>query len=61
MSKKEHTASEKLAIIQEIANGWIGVKAAVRKFGINKSTIVKWRRRYQVYGYEGLEARTHNR
>ncbi|MBB6679176.1 helix-turn-helix domain-containing protein, partial [Cohnella lubricantis] len=31
------------------------------KFGINKSTIVKWRRRYQVYGYEGLEARTHNR
>ncbi|MBP2120156.1 hypothetical protein J2Z45_003764 [Cohnella lubricantis] len=31
MSKKEHTASEKLAIIQEIANSWIGVKAAVRK------------------------------
>jgi len=61
MSKKEHSASEKFAIVQEIESGCIGVKAAVKKFGINKSTIAKWRRRYQVYGYEGLEARTHNR
>lgn len=61
MAKKEHTASEKFAIVQEIENGCIGVIAAARKFGINKTTLAKWRRRYQVYGYEGLEARTHNR
>ncbi|WP_209703648.1 helix-turn-helix domain-containing protein, partial [Cohnella lubricantis] len=39
----------------------LALKQQSEKFGINKSTIVKWRRRYQVYGYEGLEARTHNR
>ena len=61
MSKKEHTASEKYDIIREIENGCIGVKAAVKKFGISKATIAKWRRRYRVYGYEGLEIRTHNR
>ncbi|CAM3785449.1 helix-turn-helix domain-containing protein [Cohnella lubricantis] len=61
MSIKEHTASEKYAIIQEIEHGCIGVKAAINKFGISKSTIAKWRRRYRVYGYEGLEVRTHNR
>jgi len=61
MSKKEHTASEKFAIVQEIESGCIGVKEAVRKFGISKTTLAKWRRRYRVYGYEGLEPRIHNR
>ncbi len=61
MSGKEYTASEKFTIVQEIENGCIGVKVAVRKFGVSKSTIAKWRRRYRVYGYEGLETRSHNR
>lgn len=61
MSRKEHTASEKFAIIQEIEAGHIEVKAAVERFGISKSTLAKWRRRYRVYGYEGLEVRSHNR
>jgi transposase len=59
MHSKKYSASEKFAIIQEIENGHIGVKAAVRQYGIPKQTLAKWRRRYRVYGYEGLEARTH--
>ncbi|MCY7477488.1 transposase [Paenibacillus larvae] len=31
------------------------------KYGISKSTLVKWPRRYDVYGLEGLEVRTKNR
>jgi transposase len=61
MSKIEHTASQKFAILQEIESGHIGVKSAARKFGISKTTLAKWQRRYQVYGYEGLEVRTRNR
>lgn len=61
MSIKEHTAVEKFTIIQEIEAGCIGIKAAAKKFGITKTTIAKWRRRYRVYGYEGLEVRIHNR
>lgn len=61
MSKIEHTASQKFAILQEIENGHMDVKAAARKFGVSKTTLAKWRRRYQLYGYEGLEIRTRNR
>ena len=61
MVQREHSAAEKLAIIQESEEGRIGVKAAVKAFGISKTTLAKWRRRYRVYGYEGLEIRTRNR
>ncbi|MGG2197760.1 helix-turn-helix domain-containing protein [Paenibacillus validus] len=61
MSIKERTASEKFAIIQEIETGRISIKTAVKDFGITKTTIAKWRRRYRLYGYEGLEVRTRNR
>ena len=61
MSKEKYSASEKFAILQEIESGQIGVKAAAKKYGISKTTLAKWRRRYEVYGYEGLESRTHNR
>jgi transposase len=59
--RRKHTASEKLAIIQEVENGHIGVMAAIQKFSITKTTLAKWRRRYRVYGFEGLEARSRNR
>ena len=61
MHKRKHTASEKLTIIQEIENGHIGVKAATQKYSITKTTLAKWRKRYRMYGFEGLEARSHNR
>lgn len=53
-------ASEKLAILQEIENGQLGIMAASKKYGLTKTTLTKWRRRYAVYGYGGLEIRTHN-
>ena len=36
-----------------------GFLAAAKKYEINKTTLMKWQRRYKVYGYEGLERRTH--
>lgn len=61
MPKNKLTAIEKLAIVQEIESGHIGINAAVRKFGFNKSTLSKWRKRYRLYGMEGLAIRTCNR
>lgn len=61
MSKKEYTAIEKLSIINGIESGQVGVKESVRKFGISKSTLAKWRRRYRNFGYEALEVRSHNK
>ncbi|MCE5173761.1 helix-turn-helix domain-containing protein [Paenibacillus profundus] len=61
MPNKKYDASEKLIILDEIASGEIGVKAAAKKYGISKTTLAKWRRCYKVYGYEGLEKRNHNR
>ncbi|MEK5400318.1 transposase [Paenibacillus sp. FSL K6-2859] len=61
MEQKKYTALEKLTILQEIERGDIGLKAAARKYGLSKTSVVKWRQRYQLYGYEGLEVRSHNR
>lgn len=60
MHKKNHTASEKLAIIQEIESGRISVKDAVKGFAVSKTSLAKWRRKYRLFGYEGLETRVHN-
>ncbi|MGM1049739.1 MAG: helix-turn-helix domain-containing protein [Bacillota bacterium] len=61
MPNKKYSASEKFIILHEIESGEIGIKAATKKYGIPKTSLTKWRRRYKVYGYEGLEKRTHNR
>lgn len=37
MSKTEHTASEKFAILQQIESGHMGVKSSARTFGISKT------------------------
>ena len=55
MPKVQYSASEKLAVLREIESGQIGVVAATKKFGVSKTTLAKWRRRFEVYGYEGLE------
>ncbi|MDQ1914685.1 helix-turn-helix domain-containing protein [Paenibacillus sp. GD4] len=59
MSKGKYNASEKFAILEEVSNGEIGFLAAAKKYGINKTTLMKWQRRYRTYGYEVLERRTH--
>ncbi|QDX91194.1 transposase [Brevibacillus laterosporus] len=61
MPKVQYGAPEKFAILQEVESGQLGLMATVKKYRINKSTLAKWRSRYEVYGYEGLEVRTHNR
>ncbi|MEK5235904.1 IS3 family transposase [Paenibacillus sp. FSL L8-0470] len=61
MEQKKFTAFEKLTILQEVECGQIGLKAAARKYGLSKTSLVKWRRRYQLYGFEGLEVRSCNR
>ncbi|AHD05534.1 transposase IS3/IS911 family protein [Paenibacillus larvae subsp. larvae] len=61
MSKVQYNAKEKFAMIEEIESGELGLMGVAYKYGISKSTLVKWRRRYDVYGLEGLEVRTKNR
>lgn len=61
MSTDQFYAMEKLAIIEEIECGELSIMAAVYKYGVSKTTLVKWRRRYDVYGLEGLEVRAGNR
>lgn len=57
MSKaNQFNAEEKLAILKELELGTlIGV---ARKHDISKTTLVRWRHRYELYGYEGLEIKT---
>lgn len=60
MSKiNQYSATEKLAILQELENGEIMLKEVAKKYDISKNTLVKWRHRYEIYGYEGLEIKTH--
>lgn len=62
MSKiNQYSAAEKLVILQELEKGEIILKEVAKKYGISKNTLVKWRRRYEIYGYEGLEIRKHNK
>lgn len=61
MSRVQYLAAEKLAIIQEIECGKLGLMGTAYKHGISKTTLVKWRRRYEVYGIEGLEEQTSKR
>lgn len=59
MSRGKYNALEKLTILEEVSNGEIGFLAAATKYGINKTTLMKWQRRYKTHGYKGLERRTH--
>ncbi|MFC0389949.1 helix-turn-helix domain-containing protein, partial [Paenibacillus mendelii] len=61
MFKRKYEAADKHAILEEASSGEIGFLAAVKKYEINKTTLMKWQRRYKLYGYEGLKSRTHNR
>jgi len=62
MSKiNQYSAPEKLAIIQELELGQATRLDIAQKYDISLSTLIKWRHRYELYGYEGLEIRTHNK
>jgi len=55
VSLSEHTAEEKIYIVQQIENGFIGVEQAARTFGVSKTTLAKWRMRYRLEGYEAFQ------
>lgn len=61
MLKELYSSLDKLTIIDEISSGEISLKDATKKYGISKTTLVKWRQRYKVYGLEGLERQAQNR
>lgn len=62
MSKANlYSAAQKLAILKELEMGQIAQSAILQKYDINNTTLRRWRHRHKLYGYEGLEVRTHNR
>ena len=62
MSKKnQYSGAEKLAILQDFEMRQTSQADVVKKYDINLNTLMDWRHRFELYGYEGLEIRTHNR
>jgi transposase len=62
MSKiNKYSAAEKLSILQEVEMGETTLLDIAKKYEINRSSLINWRHRYELYGYNGLEIRTHNK
>ncbi|WP_211326511.1 helix-turn-helix domain-containing protein, partial [Paenibacillus flagellatus] len=57
--RQKWSAQEKLAVLQETDE--MGLQATSQKYDIGRTTLIEWRDRYEQWGYEGLENRTHNR
>ncbi|RCW50877.1 helix-turn-helix domain-containing protein [Paenibacillus prosopidis] len=53
----QYSALEKFAILQELETGRSRLIDVAQKYGISKTTLVKWRHQYQLDGSEGLEPR----
>ncbi|MFD2520127.1 helix-turn-helix domain-containing protein [Emticicia soli] len=46
-TQQDYSYAFKLAVVQEVENGELGIKAAARKYGIQShSTITTWLRKY---------------
>ena len=58
---KRLLAAERLAILQSIESGEMGVIAASQRFSVSISTLKDWRRNYKRFGNTGLERRSRNR
>lgn len=57
--QNQYTAAEKLVILEELNTGLSPLMDLAQKYGISKTTLVKWRHQYKLYGYEGLEPKPH--
>ena len=56
MSKPDKfTAIEKLEILGELSIGEGNRAEVARQHNISINTLVKWRKRYELYGMDGLE------
>ena len=52
-TQKDYTMAFKLAVVNEVESGELGIKAAARKYGIQShSTVTTWLRKYGTYDYE---------
>ena len=54
---KKFTPAEKVSIIKEVKAK--GLKATLAKYELFPATYYYWKRKYIVYGNEGLEPKTH--
>ncbi|MEK3912849.1 helix-turn-helix domain-containing protein [Paenibacillus sp. FSL H7-0331] len=59
--KNTYKAIDKFAILEELKSGRAGRAGVASKYKISVNTLVKWRRRYELYGMEGLEIRSCNK
>lgn len=57
MSKEKLNASEKMAILEALSNGEVGISDVTKKYGVNRTTLQKWQRSYKLWGLEGLRRR----
>lgn len=49
-TQKDYSINFKLAVVREVESGSIGVRAAMRKYGIQgHGTITEWRRKYGTF------------
>jgi len=60
-SKKQYSATEKLLILREIETSQTTLVEIARKYDLHRCTLSNWRHRYNLYGYKGLELRTHHK
>lgn len=58
---KKWSAQEKLAVLQDMKRGHMGIREIAQKYGVGMTALKEWRKRYELHGYKGLEQRTHNR
>lgn len=59
MSKKnQYCGAEKLAILQELEAGQAAVVDVAKKYDVDRRTLGRWRHRFELYGYQGLEIKT---
>jgi len=56
----QYIAEEILAILHELTTGRATLLEVADKYEIHKTTLPDWRHRYELYGYQGVEIRTHN-
>lgn len=60
MSKVRITDNEKIKAIESYIQGEMGFVEIRNKYGVPKSTLRHWIRRYQTFGVDGLLHRKHN-
>ena len=56
---RRYSAIEKLSILKELETR--SISATANKYDLHCYTLDEWRHRYELYGINGLEIRTHNK